>query len=184
MSTPDSAETPATTPDVDLLAFLPSTEDVWGEPPPAPATVHRGAEVQAGEPEDDPIGTIRLFPRWQDEYHDRQLAIRWAPNYRNLKGEPYPWLVLDSECPQLLSDDSVRGCQVLPWATAAVELGLPQPAPSPVSEDQEQRVHHVAKAIRDAYERLPDGTAPAFTEVHEWADEARAAITAMQEVRP
>lgn len=42
----------------------------------------------------------------------------------------------------------------------------------------DDRVHEVARAIRDAYEELPDGTAPELTEVHEWYGEARAALRA------
>jgi hypothetical protein len=38
----------------------------------------------------------------------------------------------------------------------------------------------VARAIRDAYERLPDGSAPEFTEPHEWLAEARAALAALR----
>lgn len=49
--------------------------------------------------------------------------------------------------------------------------------PTAEQEDMET-VDAVARAIRDAYEELPDGTHPEFTDVHEWRGEARAAIGA------
>lgn len=51
-----------------------------------------------------------------------------------------------------------------------------QPAPSA----DLATIERVARAIRDAYEELPNGDRPEFTEVHEWHDEARAAVRALQ----
>jgi hypothetical protein len=75
------------------------------------------------DPAADPLGTVRVFPRWQDRYHARELAIRWSP--RIDLDEPLPWLILGSEGPQKLSNDSVRECERLPLSAVAREFDHP-----------------------------------------------------------
>ncbi|MGI8313321.1 hypothetical protein [Saccharopolyspora hattusasensis] len=43
-------------------------------------------------------------------------------------------------------------------------------------------VERVARAIRDAYEELPDGSYPELTGVHDWHGEARAALAEVNAV--
>lgn len=61
-------------------------------------------------PEWAPVGAVRVWPRWQDEHHETGGAIRWTLD----PDEQYPWLLLDSDGPQRLDHDAVRGCQVRP----------------------------------------------------------------------
>jgi len=68
-----------------------------------------------------PLGTIVVFPRWQDEHHPRLIAIRWSPSFA--RDEEYPWIILGSAGPQRLSDESVEGCEVL-FITAARACAL------------------------------------------------------------
>jgi hypothetical protein len=63
------------------------------------------------DPTNAPLGTIVVFPRWQDGHHPTDIAIRWAPPYDI--DEQYPWLILGSEGPQQLGNDSVEGCEML-----------------------------------------------------------------------
>lgn len=75
------------------------------------------------DPRDDPLGAVRIFPRWQDADHSRELAVRWcSPTFED---ERYPWIILDTDGsgPQLLSHESVEGCAQLPLSAVAQELG-------------------------------------------------------------
>lgn len=66
--------------------------------------------VVLADPVIAPLGTAVVFPRWQDEHHPREIAIRWAPVHDI--DEQYPWLIVGSEGPQRLDHDSVQGCEV------------------------------------------------------------------------
>jgi hypothetical protein len=63
------------------------------------------------DPTNAPLGTTVVFPRWQDKHHPREIAIRWAPPFE--RDEQHPWLIVGSEGPQVLANDSVAGCEVL-----------------------------------------------------------------------
>lgn len=63
------------------------------------------------DPVNAPLGTTVVFPRWQDQHHPREIAIRWAPPHDI--DEQYPWLIIGSEGPQRLDHDCVAGCEVL-----------------------------------------------------------------------
>jgi hypothetical protein len=76
--------------------------------PPRPA---RPNPNPLTDPANAPLGTIVVFPRWQDEHHATGIAIRWAPPYD--MDEQRPWLILGSDGPQKLDHDAVEGCQVL-----------------------------------------------------------------------
>lgn len=62
-------------------------------------------------PEDAPLGTTVVFPRWQDRNHPRLIAIRWSPPWD--RDEEHPWLLVGVEGRQVLADDSVEGCEIL-----------------------------------------------------------------------
>ena len=53
-------------------------------------------------------------------------------------------------------------------------------SPDPGTDKELRQLDRVARAIRDTYEELPDGTRPEFTEVFEWHEEARAALDALR----
>lgn len=71
-------------------------------------------------PASDPVGTVRVFPRWQDENHPREFAIRWCSSID--RDEKYPWLILESEGPQRLTNASVEGCERITFEQAMREL--------------------------------------------------------------
>jgi hypothetical protein len=74
------------------------------------------------DPRKDPLGTIRVVPRWQDNAHSRELAIRWcSPIFGD---ESYPWIILDTDGsgPQRLSHESLEGCERLSLDAVAQEL--------------------------------------------------------------
>lgn len=81
------------------------------------------------DPATDPVGTVRVFPRWQDEHHERQYAIRWLKPID--RDELRPWLLLDSEGPQRLDNDAVRDCERIGVSQAVAELNAEEAAATP-----------------------------------------------------
>jgi hypothetical protein len=79
--------------------------------------------VALADPAAAPLGTTVVFPVFQDECHPRDIAIRWAPTYD--RDEKYPWLIVGSDGPQRLSNETVEGCEVLstPLAEACKPTG-------------------------------------------------------------
>lgn len=57
------------------------------------------------DPSRDPVGTVRLYSI--DLRDDAGLAIRWSDPADTI--EQHPWLILGSDGPQKLSNDTVRG---------------------------------------------------------------------------
>lgn len=62
------------------------------------------------KPHEMAVGTVVIFPRVRDQYHETSLAIRWADSFSD---ESLPWLILGSEGPQYLSNESVEDCEIL-----------------------------------------------------------------------
>lgn len=86
------------------------------------------------DPADAPLGTTVVFPRWQDQHHPREIAIRWAPPFD--LDEQHPWLIVGSDGPQVLGNDSVAGCEVLACslvdACATSSATTTEPSTSPI----------------------------------------------------
>lgn len=128
----------------------PSPPPMPGVPrPPAYVPSHPTLTEIFGSPEAAPIGTACVFPQWQDEHHPRQVAVRYAAP-GNLC-EPHPWVLLDSDGPQVLSDESVVNCEWLPLEDLARELGH-EPSRPRVTSDQ---VWRVTRGFHDATRATP-----------------------------
>ena len=77
------------------------------------------------DPSRDPVGAVRLFDTSLRD--DTGLAIRWRDPADTT--EPYPWLILGSDGPQKLSNDSVRDCArvgVVPTRGDGVTTTMPR----------------------------------------------------------
>jgi hypothetical protein len=96
------------------------------EPPPRPVVT---VTDRFGSPEAAPLGTAVVFPEWQDKHHPRDIAIRWC--HPDVFDERTPWIILNSDGPQRLSNDCVVNCEWLPLADLATELGHNPPKASP-----------------------------------------------------
>lgn len=72
------------------------------------------------DPANDPVGTVRLYCPETGEY-----ALRWcSPIDRD---EELPWLILDSEGPQKLSNTSLIGRERVSMEQAMTSLNPPAP---------------------------------------------------------
>lgn len=98
-----------------------------GQPEPAAyVPKHRTLTEVFGAPEAAPLGTACVFPEWQDKHHPRQIALRL--HSPNVLDEKYPWVLLDSDGPQALDNESVINCEWLPLEDLAREMGHPAAA--------------------------------------------------------
>lgn len=70
-----------------------------------------------------PVGAVCVFPAPdRDAGVVREIAVKWAPPFD--RDEPYPWIILGSEGPQRLSNDSVDDCEWLPFIRPSHEYGM------------------------------------------------------------
>lgn len=130
----------------------PSALAMVGQPrPPAYVPQHQTLTEMFGAPEAAPLGTACVFPEWQDEHHPRQIALRLQSPH--VLDEKYPWVLLDSDGPQVLSNESVVNCEWLPLEDLARELGHRQDSVKPkVTQDQ---VWQVTRSFHDATRATP-----------------------------